>query len=355
MTLRDVQGAQQEVLVAHDANTGKELWTAPIGTLKINDGGQSGTDDNKGGDGPRSTPTVDGNRVYVNSFRMVLACFDTGSGKQLWAKDIVKEYSGRTIGWGNAASPLVDGDLVFVAGGGAGQSLLAFNKNTGALAWKQHDEKMTHATPIAADLLGQRQVIFFTQFGLVAVKPQDGSLLWKHKFDYRVSTAASPVVADDIVYCAAGYGVGASAVRVSKDGGAFKATELWRSKGDTPVANHWSTPVHYKGHLYGMFSFKKYGNGPMKCVEVATGKVKWEQAGFGAGQVILAGDTVVALSDKGEIVQVVPTPDSYKEISRVKVVEGKCWSTPTLANGRLYVRSTKQAVCLDAAPKVATR
>ena len=110
------------------------------------------------------------------------------------------------------------------------------------------------------------------------------------------------VVGGDVVYCAAGYGVGSTAVRITKDGGAFKATELWFSKGNQPVANHWSTPVYHDGHLYGMFSFKEYGTGPLKCVELATGQVKWEKPNFGAGNVILAGDTVLALSDRGELV-----------------------------------------------------
>ena len=198
-----------------------------------------------------------------------------------------------------------------------------------------------------------RQIIFFTQSGLVSVKPTDGAVLWKHAFKYNVSTAASPVVADDIVYCAAGYGVGSTAVKISKANGTFKATEMWFSKGNQPVANHWSTPVYFKGHLYGMFSFKEYGSGPLKCVELATGQVKWSQPNFGAGQVILAGDTVLALSDKGELVTVETNPAKYTELSRAKVVQGKCWSSPTVAGGKIFVHSTKESVCLDAGVKMA--
>jgi len=351
--LRDFQGAPRETLIALEAGSGKELWSAALGGVKINDGGQSGTSDNKGGDGPRSTPAVNGDYVYVLSARLVLSCFEAGSGKKLWAKDLIQEYAGRNVSWENAASPLIDGDLVFVGGGGPGESLLAFDRSTGHLAWKAHDERITHATPIVATFLGQRQIVFFTQSGLVAVQPQDGKLLWKHRFPYKVSTAASPVVAGDIVYCSAGYGVGATAVKISKRAGSFKATEMWFSRGNQPVANHWSTPVCFKGHLYGMFSFKDYGSGPLKCIELATGKVKWEQPDFGAGQVILAGDTVLALSDRGELVTVETNPNQYREIARAKVVTGKCWSTPIVANGRIYVRSTKEGVCLDAAPAVA--
>ena len=350
--LRTIDGAPRETLVALDATTGKELWAAPLGGIKVGDGGGDGTPDNKGGDGPRSTPAVIGNRVYVVSAKLLVACFDAASGKPVWTHDLIKENAGRNISWQNAASPLLEGNLLFVGGGGPGESLLALNKATGKVAWKAHDEKITHATPVAATILGQRQIIFFTQSGLVSVKPADGALLWKHAFKYNVSTAASPVVADDMVYCAAGYGVGSTAVKISKADGTFQATEMWFSKGNQPVANHWSTPVYFKGHLYGMFSFKEYGTGPLKCVELATGQVKWSQPDFGAGQVILAGDTVLALTDKGELVAVETNPAKYTELARAKVVDGKCWSSPTVAGGKIFVHSTKEVVCLDARVKV---
>lgn len=355
VVLRDFQGAPRETLIALDANSGKEIWAQPLGPIKINDGGDQGEPDNQGGDGPRSTPSVSGNRVYVTSARLVVSCFDAQNGTPVWSHDLIKEHAGRNVSWQNAASPLIEDNLVLVGGGGPGESVIAFDKADGKVVWKAHDERITHASPTAAAILGQRQIIFFMQSGLVSVNPQDGKLLWKHPFTYKTSTAASPVVAGDVVYCAAGYGVGATAVKISKEGSAFQATEMWITRGNQPVANHWSTPVYFQGHLYGMFSFKEYGNGPLKCVELTTGKVKWQQPGFGAGQVILAGETVLALSDKGELITVEPNPNQYKEISRAKVVSGKCWSSPTVANGRIYVRSTKEGVCLDAATAMAER
>jgi outer membrane protein assembly factor BamB len=142
---------------------------------------------------------------------------------------------------------------------------------------------------------------------------------------------------------------------VTNAGGKWEAKEIYRLRGNKPVANHWSTPVLFGGNLYGMFSFKAYASGPVKCVEIATGNVKWEQPGFGAGQAILAGDRVMALSDAGEIVIIDPKPDAYKEVARAKLVEGKCWSTPVFSNGRLYVRSTKEAACFDLGAGTAAR
>src|SRR5258708_39856331 len=106
--------------------------------------------------------------------------------------------------------------------------------------------------------------------GLLAVEPKTGKELWRYAFDYKTSTAASPVVDGDVVYCSAGYGVGAGAVRVSKEAGAFKVTEIYRARGNKPLANHWSTPVAKDGYLYGMFQVKEYGDGPVKCVDIKT-------------------------------------------------------------------------------------
>jgi len=238
---------------------------------------------------------------------------------------------------------------VFVAGGGAGQSMLAFNKKAGELVWKTGNETITHATPVVATILGVRQVIHFMQSGLVALAVKDGKELWRFPYKFSVSTAASPVVSGDIVYCSAGYNVGGGACKISKEGDNFKATELYKNL--AAATNHWSTPCCKDGCLYGMFSFKAWGTGPMKCVEVATGKVKWEKPGFGAGQAILVGDKVVGLSDTGDVVIVEAKPDAYKEAGRFKAVTGKCWTTPAYSDGRLYVRSTKEGACLDVSGK----
>jgi outer membrane protein assembly factor BamB len=345
----------REVVLALNADTGKELWTADVGIGKFDKGGDSGAPENSGGDGPRSTPAASGDRVYAFTQDLTLHCLDAASGKVTWKKSLLQEHQGRNIEWKSAMSPLVDGDSVFVGGGGAGQSMLAFNKKTGELLWKSGNETITHATPVAATILGVRQIIYFMKSGLVSVSAADGAELWKFPFRFKVSTASSPVICDDIVYCSAGYGVGGGACKIAKQGAQFTATEMWKIEGDTKVANHWSTPVYKDGYLYGMFSFKKYGTGPLKCVEVKTGQVKWEKPGFGAGNVILADDKVVALADDGQVVLVEANPDAYKEIARAKAVEGKCWSTPALSGGRLYVRSTKEGACLDVAAKLTAK
>jgi outer membrane protein assembly factor BamB len=344
---RDIEGTLSEVCVALDAETGKELWATPTGRAKYRGGGDTGAEDNKGGDGPRSTPAVSGNRVYVYSSSMVLHCLDAATGKPVWTKDIIHEFNGRNIDWESAMSPVIDGELLYIAGGGTGQAMLAFKKATGDVAWKTGDDAMTHATPVIANIQGVHQVIYIMQTGLVSLEASTGKPLWRFAFPYRVATGCSPIVAGDVVVCTAGYDIGGAACKVTRSGTGFEAKELWRSKGNTAVASLWSTPVQKDGYLYGMISYKKFGVGPLKCVDSKTGEIKWEQPGFGAGNVVLVGNELIALSDDGQVVLVEASPGAYKEIARTKAIQGKCWSTPALSNGRLYVRSTKEGACLD--------
>lgn len=337
---RAVDGAEREVAVALDADTGRELWATPLGPP---------TYDKQGGDGPRSTPTVDGDRVYFLGAHLTLSCLDAATGKLLWQHDLVKKFGGRVLRWNSAASPVLDGDRIFVNAGGAGQAFLAFDKRDGRLLWKRGDDKPTHATPVPATIHGVRQIIFFTQSGLVSLDAE-GRELWRYPFPYQTSTAASPVVWQDIVYCSAGYGVGGAAVRVSREGERFSVKELWRHPGRT--MSHWSTPVARDGFLYALIGFKEFGTGPLKCIELATGVEKWSQSGFGSGgATVRVGEHLLVQSDRGPLVLVEARPDAYREVARAQVLGGKCWTMPAVSNGRIYARNTKEGVCLDVKPK----
>jgi outer membrane protein assembly factor BamB len=343
---RDVNGANQEVCVALEANTGRELWAVPLGIAKYDGGGDNGAPDNSGGDGPRSTPTCDGGKVYTYSSRMVLKCMDAASGRQIWASDILADHAGHNIHWESAASPLVEGDLVFVAGGGTNQALLAFDKNDGHVVWKGQDDKMTQSTPVAATILGVRQVIFFTQQGLVSVVPATGAVLWRFPFRYATSTAISPLVCGDIVYCSAAYQVGTSACKISKTADGFAAEQIWHQPASV-LANHWSTPVYSDGYIYGISGQAKFGKAPLVCVEAATGKVMWSQPGFGPGGCTLVDGCVLVLSDAGDLVLVKATAADYQEVARSHVLAGKCWNAASVSNGRIYARSTREGASLD--------
>jgi outer membrane protein assembly factor BamB len=198
---------------------------------------------------------------------------------------------------------------------------------------------------VPATIHGVRQIVFFTQSGLVSLDAE-GRELWRYPFPYQISTAASPVVWQDMVYCSAGYGVGAGAVRVSREGERFSVQELWRHPGRT--MSHWSTPVCKDGYLYALIGFKEFGTGPLKCIELATGVEKWSQPGFGSGgATVRAGEHLLVQSDRGPLVLVEARPDAFREVARAQVLGGKCWTMPAISNGRIYARNTKEGVCLD--------
>ncbi len=335
--------SKQDVCVALDAASGKELWSQTLGPADyINGSGNAGAMGNKGGDGPRSTPAISGDKVYVYDAYMKLHCLNRETGEKFWMRDVKAEYSGKDIKWHNASSPLVDETAVYVAGGGPGHSFLAFEKNSGELKWKNGSEKLTHATPAFAEINDQKQIVFFAQFGLVAVSIETGKELWRTEFPFSVSTAASPVVNGNRVYCSAGYGVGAGMFEISAD---QKVSPVWRKQ--NRLINHWSSPVLSGSHLFGLYEFKRYGKAPLQCVEFSTGEIKWQQSGFGPGNCVVIGDKVVALSDAGELAIVSATPEKYNELWRGNVLEGKCWTTPAFSDGKIYIRSTKEAACIS--------
>jgi outer membrane protein assembly factor BamB len=180
----------------------------------------------------------------------------------------------------------------------------------------------------------------------VARDPADGRELWHYPFPYRTSTAASPVVWNDIVNCAAAYGVGGGACQVTRSGDKWDVTELWRSPGNE-VAAHWTTAVAHDGHLYGIYGHRDFAKNAFKCVDIRTGKVKWEQPGFGPSQLIMAAGRLVATTDYGDLVLIDPSPSAFRELARKKVINGKVWASPAISDGQLLLRSTREGVCLE--------
>jgi outer membrane protein assembly factor BamB len=347
---RVIGGTNAEVCVALRADTGAELWARPVGQAYYPDGGAGA------GDGPRSTPTVDGNRVYVLSSWLSLACLNFTNGQVLWAKDLRQEYAGSVIPYQNGASPLLEGDLIFVnCNNAAGaQALLALRKSDGSLVWKGQTNQMTHATPVVATIGDVRQVIFFTQPGLISVEAQTEAVLWRYRFPYSVSSGASPVVGGDIVVCTSAYPVaGAGAVRVIRSKDVFTASQIWRVTPDK-LGAQWCTPVVHNGYLYGFFS-KHPGPIKLKCADWATGTIKWERptsgsgTAFGFANLLLVDGVLLVQGETGELALVEPNPTNYVELARAKVLSGKCWSTIAVSDGRIYARSTTEGVCLDVA------
>jgi outer membrane protein assembly factor BamB len=336
----------RETAIAVDRKTGKTLWKTPMGSTGYRNGGEKGAPGNEGVDGPRSTPVYAQNRVFVFGGKFDLYALDSDTGRVLWKRELIKEFGGQEIVWSNAASPLVVGDRVLVAGGGAGQAFISFRADNGEVQWKSGSDEPTHSTPTLATIHGQQQAIFLVKRGLVSLDPATGRELWHYPFPHRTSTAASPVVWNDIVNCAAAYQVGGAACQVKRTGDKWETVELWRSPGNDTSA-HWTTAVVHDGYLYGLYGHRDFEKNSMKCIDIRTGKILWEKPGFGPSQVLMAGDRLLATTDFGDVVVVEPNPQAYREISRLKGITGKVWASPALSDGQLLLRSTSKGVCLD--------
>jgi outer membrane protein assembly factor BamB len=323
-----------EYCVCLNAATGKEIWATRIDKT-IKDGN---------GNGPRSTPAIDGKFVYAFGTNLKLFCLNLDNGKEVWKHDLVAEQGGKVLNWGSASSPLVIGDLVLVTGGGAGQGISAFKKSTGELAWAKTSEAYTHSTPTLATIKGKLQAVCLMKSGFVSVDPANGDVLWTFPIPKAASAGAiapSPVVGGkdgDIVYYSIGYNVGAGACRVSNDGGQWNAKELWTTSGKNQTT--WSTAVYRDGFIYGLFNHND-ANGPLACLDIETGNVRWSQKGFGSqGGVILSGDKLLVQTVKGDLVLVPASPAAFKELSRQTILKAKDWTAPTLANGMLFARNS---------------
>lgn len=343
-----------EYCVALDADTGAQLWiSAALGPADYPHGGVGEHDD-----GPRSTPVVDGDRVYVLTSYLKLFCLNAATGQEVWSKDLVALYGGTVIAWQNAASPLIEGDLILVNCNASNQRLLALRKQDGSEAWKGQNDAMTQATPVAASIAGVRQVVFFAQSGLVSVAPADGAVLWRYPFSYSTSSGASPVVGDDIVYCSAAYGMGAGATRITGTGSPLTSAQVWRKTGAN--MNHWATPVHQNGYVYGVYG-QASSTATLRCIDLANGDEKWRRtAPVGMGAVLLVSGQLLVLTENGYLLLVRPDPTQYVEIASIRALDGsqssipglgvRCWNVPAISNGRIYVRSSTEAVALDVAP-----
>lgn len=334
---RTVDGLQKEVCVAFNIANGLELWSTVIDNALYDAG--SGTDD-----GPRTTPSVDAQGIYVLSSYLKLFRLRPSDGTVVWQTNLLAGYGGTIISWQNGASPLLDSGLIFLNANCGSRTIMALRTADGGLVWRsQESDAMTHATPVLATILGVRQLIFATQAALVALDPSSGKRLWyfPYPFQYAISLAISPVVYGDLVFISGANGMGSCAARVSFANETWSARQVWSS----PLATIWMTPVCLNGSLYGQFGSTTAA--ALKCINLETGEERWSAAGFGRGGTVLVNNRLLALTEAGVLILIEPTPDAYVEIGRFQAVTGKCWNSPAVSDGRIYARSTSQAACYD--------
>jgi len=340
----------KEVAVAAALADGREVWSVPLDELWTDSGSPAG---------PRGTPTVDGDRVYVQSCRGEFRCLRAADGQQLWRTNFVRDFgaaelqeAGEVPGatrHGNTGAPLVDGGRIYVmVGGRPGAAVVCFNKLTGAIIWKSQDDVPGHAGPVMATLGGMRQLVCFMASAVIGLDPRDGRLLWtgpvKTHLGRHVST---PVVVGDTVVVGS-YTRGLVGIRVTRGAEGFSAAEAWR---DASLGVDFASPVGVDGHVYGIGP-----GGRLFCLEARTGKRAWVQDGFFSGMLdagfasfIVAGKNLLILAERGQLLLVAATPTACKTLGRTTVC-GRNWCSPAYSGGKLYVRDNKELRCVQLVP-----
>jgi len=333
MGLRD----GQEFLIAVNASTGKELWSSSAGQKYPNGWG----------DGPRMTPTVDGDRVFAIGGQGLLICVEAKNGKLIWSKNLVTDLGGQLQDWGYTESPLVVGDIVICTPGGPQGTLAGLDKSSGAVRWRTSGltDKAQYSSPILIQHDGQPQVVQLVMNRFFGVSPKDGSVLWKKDFPGRVAVIPTPIYEDGIVYVTAGYGVGCEAVRLGTNN---SIAPLYSNK---VMKNHHGGVVCVDGYLYGHSD----GAGWV-CQELKTGKEIWSHKGFGKGSVTYADGKLICLDERnGDVALVEASTQGWKELSRFKLAplsskrspQGGIWPHPVVVNGRLYLRDQELLHCFN--------
>lgn len=319
-----------------DARTGEVVWKHEYPCEANDPNGFKGT---------RCTPTVDGDRVYTLSRHGHLFCLDAGSGKVKWSKNLTSDFGGKeprhgrdgeSEGWGYSGSPLIEKDWVLVEAGGKGSSVVALDKQTGSLVWKNGDDVAGYASLVAFDLSGQRCFLQFSADHLVLRRMKDGSELWRHpwKTSYGVN-AATPIVQGNEVFISSAYGYGCALLRMTLD----SVTEVWRNKN---MKNHVNSCVLVGGHLYG------FDESELKCLNWKTGEVTWRDRGYGKGSLMLADGKLILFSQGGKLGVAEANPAAFKEVASFQALTGQnTWAAPVLSGGRIFVRNLDTLLAVE--------
>ncbi len=323
-----------------DADTGKELWKTQIGPAQ--------------GDGPRSTPTVDGDRVYALTRQGILACLKVADGSVVWQKDFKKDFGGHMMsGWDYSESPLVDGDKLVCTPGGREAALVALNKKTGEVIWKCRipvNSGAGYASIVVTKAGNIRQYITLLgrELGLVGVAADSGKFLWNYqKIANGTANIPTPLVKDDYVFASTGYNAGAALLKLEPKDGGIAVREVYYLKGNQ-LQNHHGGMVMLGDYIYGGHG---HNNGLPFCLEWKTGKFAWgpeRGPGDGSAAVLYADGELYFRYQNGIMALVDATPKGYHLKGAFHVpIAGNGWPHPVIYHGRLYLRGADQILCYD--------
>jgi outer membrane protein assembly factor BamB len=327
------QRGDAEAVVCYDAATGAEAW-------EYKSPGRFS--ESIAGPGPRATPTIHGGKVYAQGATGKVAKLDAATGKQEWVGDVVAA-GGALPQWGFAASPLVtDGVVIVYAGGGAGKGTVAFHTDSGAVAWLAGSAKHAYSSAQLATFGGERQALVLSDFGLEAFRPASGEKLWEYAWTIPgVNRSTQPMVLSDtdvVIGTGVGNDQGVRRLRVTRNSDGWKVDEVWKTRGVKPYFND---AVAVGGHLYG------FDDDRFCCVDLATGRQRWKETGYGHGQVLGLPDQGLLLvqTATGPVALVQADPAELNELAKLPALAGKTWNHPVVAHGRLYVRNGQEAAC----------
>jgi outer membrane protein assembly factor BamB len=328
-------GADSEFIGGFEKATGKEIWRTPLGKMFVEEMGN----------GPRSTPTIDGDSAYILDSTGGLFAVNIKSGKQIWKVSLTDKFKIKRPLRGFSSSPLIMGDTLIIPGGGKNSAFIGLDKKTGEPIWQTGESAAGHSSPFTAVINDVEQSVFTIARVIekdgerqvleeaVSVSPE-GKILWRGPSLSQI--IAMPVfVPPDKVFISSSVENGCLLIQVLPDG---KVETVWNNK---EMRNHFNSSVYYKNHIYG------FSSSSLKCLVAATAERKWSRRGYGKGSLIIADNKLLVLSDRGKLAMIEATPSGFKELAQAQVIEGKSWTSPTIADGRIYLRNQKEMACYD--------
>lgn len=339
---------ESESIFALDTNTGKQLWSTPIGKPYTN----------KWGGGPRSTPTFDSGKVYGISGEGDLICVDSKSGKKEWLVSLAKELEGKVMKiWGFSESPLIDGDKVVCSPGGSKGSIAALDKNTGKVLWRSTEitDEASYSSIIKAKVGKHDVYIQMTAGGLQGIDANSGKKLFSEKVGVNgIAIIPTPIFHDNKVYVTSDYGTGCGLVNLTPTESGITSKIVYENK---VMQNHHGGVILIDGNIYGASGNCNDRAARWKCQDLLTGEAKWESEKLNqTGSITYAGKRLYIYGQNdGTVVLVEPTPKEWIETGRFKIPEttkierqsGKIWTHPVVSNGKLFLRDFDLVFCFD--------
>ena len=294
----------------------------------------------QGGDGPRATPTIVGDRVYTYGATGILDCLELATGRLRWSVDVLKANGLNNLTWGKSSAPLVVDGRVIVSGGTAAEKgWLAYDADTGKPLWAANGEAANYASAVAATLAGRKQILVGGPQAVAGLEPSTGAVLWRHVWgsDKPPKCSQPLVLAGDRVFLSAGYAMGCQLIEVKAGAdGSLQAGEVWRAKS---MKTQFNNVAVRDGYLYGL------DDGFLACVEIATGKRLWKDGRYGSGQSLLVGDLMLVQAEAGFVALAEAKPGGFQELGRLGALDSKTWNNPALAGPYLLVRNDHEAAC----------